>query len=432
MKVQIRDKEALDSLTVENLRAYLETHGWGNGRPWGTWATILSKEERGKTWEVSVPNEAGGILYAESVAEIIATLSEAEDRSQLDVFYDLVNPVAGAMLSDNQNGTANMANVWCVRSDGGKYTEHFIRGGYSGYGSQDWPDFSDCKNSDDVREILAPKFPAGTSKNVIGAYTGMMARFLFEMQAGDWIITPEENSRFLRYGKVEPGGCRYISNAPDGCPYTMRRKIVWSQQTLLRDTLSMPLQFTLGASRTVFAVEPREDFLVAIGQMDKQAYESIKSQGGRADRYQLALDRVVGLDAYEFQFLVEELLVAMGFEDTTVSPPGKDEGVDVTGRITVPGLVPVKVFAQVKRYKAGKNISANAVKNLRASIPMNAQGAFFTTTAYTKRAVDIATEAGFPPISLIDGHQLVDLLIQHWDKIPEDFQEKLEFVRPQA
>ena len=99
MKVQIRDKEAIDSLSLANLRAYLEAHGWGNERPWGTWATILSKGENGKTWEVSVPNEAGGLLYAESVAAIIATLADAEERSQLDVFNDLANPKAGAEAS---------------------------------------------------------------------------------------------------------------------------------------------------------------------------------------------------------------------------------------------------------------------------------------------------------------------------------------------
>ena len=90
MKVQIRDKEAMESLGIANLRAYLEAHGWGDERPWGTWATIFSKEERSKIWEVAVPNEAGGLLYAESVAEVISTLAEAEDRSQLDVYYDLL------------------------------------------------------------------------------------------------------------------------------------------------------------------------------------------------------------------------------------------------------------------------------------------------------------------------------------------------------
>ena len=105
MKVQIQDKEALDSLTVASLRAYLESHGWSNDRPWGTWSTILSKEERGKTWEVAVPNEAGGLLYAESVAGIIATLAESEDRSQLDVFHDLAGEGAVTLAAAPLNGS---------------------------------------------------------------------------------------------------------------------------------------------------------------------------------------------------------------------------------------------------------------------------------------------------------------------------------------
>lgn len=104
MKVQIQDKEALDSLTVASLRAYLESHGWSNDRPWGTWSTILSKEERGKTWEVAVPNEAGGLLYAESVAGIIATLAESEDKSQLDVFHDLAGEGAVTLAAAPLNG----------------------------------------------------------------------------------------------------------------------------------------------------------------------------------------------------------------------------------------------------------------------------------------------------------------------------------------
>ena len=108
MKVQIRDKEAMDSLTVSSLRAYLEAQGWGNDRPWGTWATILSKEGGGKMWEVSVPNEAGGLLYAESVAEIIATLAEAEERSQLDVFYDLADGIKDAEAQANHKGIDSM------------------------------------------------------------------------------------------------------------------------------------------------------------------------------------------------------------------------------------------------------------------------------------------------------------------------------------
>ena len=111
MKVQIRDKEAMESLAVANLRAYLEAHGWGDERPWGTWASIFSKEERSKIWEVAVPNEAGGLLYAESVAEIIATLADVEERSQTDVFCDLVGKGSDATQITNHNANGDTAKT---------------------------------------------------------------------------------------------------------------------------------------------------------------------------------------------------------------------------------------------------------------------------------------------------------------------------------
>jgi len=434
MRVQIRDQEALGSLTPENLRAYLESQGWGNDRPWGQWGTILSKEQKGKLWEIVIPLRDGGYGYAEFMGLMVATLADAEDRSQLDVFYDLSNQTAGAEASSNDKLSDRMTKVWCVRSGNGKYTQHFVDGSFFGYG-WDWPDLTTCKDQNEVREMLASKvFAQGTSISAVGQYAGMAARVMWEIQEGDWVITPEEDSRFLRYGKVEPGGCCYIPNAPDGCPDTLRRSIVWEKQPLLRDTLSMPLQYNLRAARSVFAVEPAEDFLVAIGQMSKRTYESIKSQGGRADRYGLVLNRIYYLNADDTEFLVKELLKAMGFEDTEITGQTNDGGVDVTGQISVPGLATVKVFVQVKRYKAGKKISANTVKNLRASIPMNAQGAFFTTAGYAKGAFGVASEVGFPPINLIDGRQLVDLIIQYRDNFPEDFLEKigLGFVLPQA
>lgn len=65
------------------------------------------------------------------------------------------------------------------------------------------------------------------------------------------------------------------------------------------------------------------------------------------------------------------------------------------------------------------------VKDLRANIPNGGQGAFITTADYQDKAKEIAVEQGFPRIGLINGEQLVDILAEHWNDIPEDFQEKL-------
>jgi restriction system protein len=80
---------------------------------------------------------------------------------------------------------------------------------------------------------------------------------------------------------------------------------------------------------------------------------------------------------------------------------------------------------QAKRYKIGTKINANTVKQLRQSIPNDGQGAFITTADFQKAAADVALELGFPRIGLINGRQLVDLLIEHWSDIPEDFQKRL-------
>ena len=160
-------------------------------------------------------------------------------------------------------------NVWGVRADGGEYTDHLVRGGYVAYGGQKWGDFSDCRNKQEVKDKLAPFFP---NKRSLAAYAGMMASFLWGIQADDWVITPEKDSNLLRYGEVQPGDYWYAPGAPDGCPYPMRRKIVWAEQPLKRDKLPGSLQNTLKfTAKTVFAVAHRKDFLCA---KDKQPCQS--------------------------------------------------------------------------------------------------------------------------------------------------------------
>ncbi len=59
------------------------------------------------------------------------------------------------------------------------------------------------------------------------------------------------------------------------------------------------------------------------------------------------------------------------------------------------------------------------------AIPSGGQGAFITTADYQRKAYDVATDSGYPRIGLINGRQLVDLLVEHWKDMPEEFQSKL-------
>ena len=309
-----------------------------------------------------------------------------------------------------------MTNVWCMRADFGKYTDHFVDGGYFAYGLE-VPDLSAVKNKDELYPMYEQAYPDVKSKNVIGAYVGMLSRFRFEIQAGDWVITPTANSRLLRYGKVTSEAYYHTPGSPDRCPYSHRRPISWSEQTLHRGSLPMPLQNALKhGAKTVFAVSQRDDFLEAIGQSDIPP---------RPDTYQVVLERILSLDSDEFEMLMRDLLAELGFEGPEAIDRANDGEMDASGELNVSNLATIKFFVRAKRYALWERINADTVRRMRANILNGWQGAFITTADYHKDAWDAASDADFPPIGLINGHQLVDLLIEHWDDIGSEFREML-------
>jgi len=123
--------------------------------------------------------------------------------------------------------------------------------------------------------------------------------------------------------------------------------------------------------------------------------------------------------------LVGHLLTALGFEGSEVIGKTGDGGVDATGELNVANLAKVKVYVQAKRYKLGAKVTTNTVKQLRQAIPFGGQGAFITTSDFQSGAAEVALEPGFPRIGLINGRQVVDLLIEHWNDIPQEFKERL-------
>jgi predicted Mrr-cat superfamily restriction endonuclease len=256
---------------------------------------------------------------------------------------------------------------------------------------------------------------------VIGQQVGQIARFLFEIKEGDYIITPDADTEWLHYGQVTSIPYWFDTEQADGCPYLHRRGMVWSNKKLSRSSFSVPFQNTIRSSLTVFAISQQDEFLTAI---NAEGYLPQK-KSLTYDPYESVLEKVLELDAKEFEILVGYLLTALGFEESQVIGKTGDGGVDATGTLNIANLAKVKIFVQAKRYKRGQKISANVVKQLRTAIPAGGQGAFITTADFQISAADVAVEVGFPRIGLINGSQLVDLLIENWQDIPSEFRERL-------
>ena len=314
--------------------------------------------------------------------------------------------------------TDSLPNVWVVRADGGIHTDACVAGGFSGIG---WGmgDLNDYPTIDDLRRRLQEAHPQDhqSAANTIN-------RFRSEIRNDDFIITPARDGK-LYYGRVA-GDYRYTGPvSEDNCPYVHRRDVVWETEPLDRQEMSVPLQSSFRSALTVFHVKQRRDFLNSIGILD----ESHKVGESPYDPYESVLKQILEFTPAEFEELVNHLLAAMGFEKTETVGGSGDRGLDVKGRLSIPGLISVDLFVQAKRYQLGGRVGDRDVVKLRQVIPNGGQGAVITTADFTAKAYAAANESGFAKISLMNGSQLVDLLVENWNNIPEEFRDKLG-IRP--
>jgi restriction system protein len=123
------------------------------------------------------------------------------------------------------------------------------------------------------------------------------------------------------------------------------------------------------------------------------------------------LKHIKAMKPYDFENLVSQLLLALGFEEVEVTSRSNDGGIDVRGTLVVGDVIRTRLAVQVKRWK--NNVQAPVIQQVRGSLGTHEQGLIITTSDFSKGARDEATRANATPVGLMDGEQLVDLLIQN-------------------
>jgi len=120
-------------------------------------------------------------------------------------------------------------------------------------------------------------------------------------------------------------------------------------------------------------------------------------------------DILLEMDPSAFERLTQRILRESGFVQVEVTGRTGDGGIDGKGIMRLGGLLSFHVFFQCKRYRG--SVSSSHVRDFRGAMTGRAdKGLIITTGSFTKDATAEATRDGAPPIDLIDGDQLVDLL----------------------
>lgn len=115
-----------------------------------------------------------------------------------------------------------------------------------------------------------------------------------------------------------------------------------------------------------------------------------------------------GMDPIAFERLAMRLLREAGFRNVEVTERSGDGGIDGMGVYRM-SLVSFPTYFQCKRYKG--SVSAGTVRDFRGAMTGRGEkGLVITTGTFTPSARDEATRDGAPPIDLVDGDELCELL----------------------
>ena len=171
---------------------------------------------------------------------------------------------------------------------------------------------------------------------------------------------------------------------------------------LYTDTLKADSRFIRGEVKGTFTLKTSSSSTIQ-GQITKVQSEFKKN----------LRELLLKLHPEKFEELILLLLKEMGFEETKKTPFSNDKGVDVRGILRSTALSEVKVAIQAKRW-TGK-VGSGVVRDLRGSLKVadSEQGLIITPSGYSSGAKEEAQSSGKTPIRLINGSQLVDLLIQY-------------------
>lgn len=123
------------------------------------------------------------------------------------------------------------------------------------------------------------------------------------------------------------------------------------------------------------------------------------------------LQRLMGMSPEAFERLAQRLLREAGFRNVEVLGQSGDGGIDGVG-VYRPTLVSFPVYFQCKRW--ANQVGASAVRDFRGAMSGRGEkGLLITTATFSPSAREEATRDGAPPVDLINGEDLCDLLKEH-------------------
>lgn len=331
--------------------------------------------------------------------------------------------------------------VWLARAgQRGEREDFALENNVAVIGWEELSDLSGIATREELEQICFATYP-DAKRNTILNWVAQLWAFVKRIQPGDLIVLPLKLRSAIAIGRVI-GPYQFQPSYPPAARHT--RPVEWLTTDLPRAALDQDLLYSLGAAMTVCQIQRNnaEARIRAIvegtaaarlgpspaptpdtpadtselpGDLEEYARDQIRTYVGRKFR------------GHELSRLVTALLVAQGYQ-TQMAPPGADGGVDIIAGQGPLGFDPPRLCVQVK--SSDEPLGVGPLRELQGVLRHFGadQGLLVSWGGFKQSVVNEARRLFFE-IRLWDAGTLVDMLLRHYDRLPEDLKAELPLKR---
>lgn len=294
-----------------------------------------------------------------------------------------------------------------------------------------WMDMGDLGALSPDRDSFKTRLQAAYSDKKPGYYrvaTGQVFRFVHEVKVGDLVVYPSQRDRHVHIGEIV-GDYSHVTVNASG--YPNRRAVKWLKDCP-RTQFSQGALYEIGSAMSFFQVKNYADEYYAIlsGQQstliteddDTVSYVAEDIEQNTRDFILKVLAK--DLKGHGFAEFVGHLLQAMGYR-TRIAPPGPDGGIDIIAHKDELGFEPPIIKVQVKSTEG--SIGDPVVSQLIGKLSSTEYGLFITLGTFTNQALNTARNKS--NLRLIDGEELVNLVLTHYEQFDSKYKGMLPLKR---
>lgn len=253
-------------------------------------------------------------------------------------------------------------------------------------------------------------------KGSVNTCSAMLYRFCNEMNIGDYVVYPSKIDRMINIGEITGD---YVYDESLDSQLVHHRSVKWLKH-IPRVKFSQGALYEVGSALTLFSVKNYAgEFLDVLAKGFKAKPDDDVTVGATADEIiENTRDYILKeisrlLKGYDLEYFVANLLRTMGYR-TIVSPHGGDGGIDI---IAYKDELPPRILVQVKSQDG--EIKETTIQSLKGAMREGDYGLFVTLSNYTKNAQRYLDSV--PIIRGINGYELVDLVLKHYDDLDEKY-----------